>query len=297
MPQLCSCSRAPRDPGSSTAIRSMPSAAQHPGQQGERLRDAGHDDHLLGRQRSCPDCGPTSRRWTDETPTRPAGSGSRTRRPTSRSARPARPAASRPAGRPPGRVRRASGRCGRARREGRRTSSCRRYRRRVPRPSVEQRPVPVPGRSWVDGGSFAAGHPGDDDGAAPAPTGEQALVGEPLVGLGDHASGDREVGGKDSAGGQRAAGREPVVRDGRAEFPGQPVGPATGRGSGDAHAAENPSRVCRVASVMARRTVFGPVDERHDWTWSLVHYADTVGPVTISAPARLAPTAEPCGGR
>ena len=67
-------------------------------------------------------------------------------------------------------------------------------------------------------------------GAGPLPRADQALVGQPLVGLDDHAAGHAEITGQQPGGRQHRAGRQPPVPDAgpqRADQPaGQPAGPA-----------------------------------------------------------------------
>ncbi len=67
------------------------------------------------------------------------------------------------------------------------------------------------------------------NGAGTSSASDVTVLGEPLVRLGDHSSGDTEFGGQDPGGREAAADRDPAVRDGVPQLLGQPVGQAARR--------------------------------------------------------------------
>ena len=255
-PQFCRCWRDPSEPGSSTAISVIPSRLEHLGEQAERLGDAGDDDEVVGIGGDRHGCGPAS--WR------------RRRRKAGVPRRVAVPEVGRreivehrALGPQPGRPREG----GEIRHAGCQVDPSRRRPQRVE--DVEHRAEASTARSsavecrW-DQGPSRLDRGGDDDGAGPASPGDVAVFGEALVGLGDDAAGDLQLGrpgrGWRAAGCRSAAGR-PRSRPGAARSASRQAHPP----------ARPPDASCRKSAPALDRARCRP-----DWTCSPVHCGGSV---------------------
>src|SRR5690242_266753 len=90
----------------------------------------------------------------------------------------------------------------------------------------------------------------DDHRSGSAASGDVAVFGEALVGLGYHASGDAEVGGEGAGGGKAGADGEVAGGDRGAEAVGEPVRETAGR------------RLGRI-QLKEVRACFGPTTSPH----------------------------------